>query len=43
MELTGFMLAMVVLAVVASFTIVLAVIGYVIDRSAARREAQGDR
>jgi hypothetical protein len=43
MELTGLALAMVVLGVVSAFTIALAIIGYLIDRSAARREGRGDR
>jgi len=38
MELTGFALAMVVLGVVTVFTVALAVVGLLIDRSAARRE-----
>ena len=42
MELTGFTLAMVVLGVVSVFTVALAVIGVLIDRSAARRE-RGER
>lgn len=43
MELTGFMLAMVVLGVVSAFTIALGIIGFLIDRSAARHEGAGDR
>jgi hypothetical protein len=41
-ELTGFALAMVVFGVVSVFTVALAAVGMLIDRSAARRE-RGER